>query len=103
MRTHGCETPCTIYSTGAIFGQVLVLTWFAVVEFGFLVNPDGLVLCSVLWSVFLVLGLGCWLWCQLVDPAELNAMSCYRITKEHDSHYCAVCKKAVPGIDHVSL
>jgi hypothetical protein len=52
----------------------------------------------VLWSVLLAVAAGCWLWCQLADPSVVQT-SCL-VLREHEGHYCAICRKAIPGLDH---
>lgn len=103
MRRHGCERPFTVYSIGAWVGQLLALVWFAIVAFGFLTEEDSLIISGTIWAFFVCAALTCWLFCQLVDPSSSAGPTCIVITKPHDSHYCAMCKKSVPGIDHHCL
>lgn len=99
-RMNGCQPPFTFIQVGAWIYQLITLVWFAVVAFGFLSGSDDapIIVTSVLWSIFAAVAIGCWFWCQLADPAVVDT-SCITF-KQHDSHYCAVCKKVVPGIDH---
>lgn len=100
QRRHGCQQPFTPLQVLAWICQVFILVWFAIVAFGFLSGSGGPVaIASTIWTVLLALGLGCWMWCQLADPARLDGWGCI-VVKQHEAHYCAVCKKSVPGIDH---
>lgn len=91
------------------FGQPLILAWFAVVAFGFLTGP-ALILTATLWSVFVFCALLNWAYCQSVDPAKsathpmekmiFDTLVPWLSKTNHDTHYCSVCRKSVPGIDH---
>jgi hypothetical protein len=99
-RINGCQKPFTFVQVSAWLVQIISLIWFASCSFGFLRDSSASELAStaVIWSVLLVISLSCWFWCQLADPSIVDT-KCI-VLKQHDSHYCAVCKKSVPGIDH---
>lgn len=96
-RTNGCEAPFRLPVIGAWIGQVLILVWYSAVAFG-LQDGNGLVTCASVWTVLLIIGASCWIYCQTVDPSKESSY-CVGFYK-HEAHYCAVCKKSVPGIDH---
>jgi len=104
-RVNGCAPPYGNEQLLAWFGQPLLLAWFAVVGFGFLPAYGSVaftVAVAVLWSAGVAAGLGCWLWCQLTDsslPADAARMLSCVPSKAHETRYCAVCKKSVPGLD----
>ncbi|KAH9257959.1 hypothetical protein BASA81_003978 [Batrachochytrium salamandrivorans] len=103
MRRNGCQRPYSLYSLGAWLGQILALVWYAVVQFGF-AQGNAQIISATIWSVLLAGGLIAWLFCQVVDPANASHPGCVVISKKaHEAHYCAACKKSVPGIDHHCL
>ena len=101
-RANGCAPPFGKEQVAAWVGQPLLLAWFVVVGFGFLPAYGQLsftIAVGVLWSAGVAVGLGCWLFCQLTDASRATEVRGCLPTKLHDAHYCAVCKKSVPGID----
>jgi len=91
-RRNGCAQPFTTEQLCGWIIQPIVLVCYALVAFGFL-SDAALIVTACLWSVFLAAGLSCWLFCQLIDPSVNIERHCPIPRKEHESHYCAVCKK----------
>eukprot|EP01138_Halocafeteria_seosinensis_P013420 gb/GECG01013706.1/.p1 GENE.gb/GECG01013706.1/~~gb/GECG01013706.1/.p1 ORF type:complete len:264 (+),score=18.54 gb/GECG01013706.1/:1-792(+) len=56
----------------------------------------------VVYAVLSLIVLACWLYCEIVDPAEPGGIKCICMhqTQEAPPRYCRINNKYIPGLDH---